>query len=386
MFDLVLRGGTLIDGTGSRRPSGRRGRLRRSHLGGRRSVGDRSPARTQVLECAGRVVAPGFIDPHGHSDGSVLVDGALASHLHQGFTTQLSGNCGASVAPVTDAGRDHVDLLLRPDHVEAGLADVRGVPRPSSQNGRSGRTSHSSSARARSEGRCWAPTPRRRRPTSSRRWSARWRRRWTPARSACRRASSTRPGCTHAPPSSSRSCTRRRRAAGCTRPTCGTRPTVSSPPSTRRSRRSVTPGRAPASRSRISNAPRVPCGAAPAMPLRRLEAARADGLDVAADQYPYTAANTSLETILPPALLALGVDECVAALRDRDTRDRAWSEMRKGNSSWENVTADPGLGRHSDRVRAEPPRLVGPVSRRARPGDGTRTRRCRLRRADRRPT
>ena len=37
---------------------------------------------------------PGFIDPHGHSDGSLFLDGALASHLHQGFTTQLSGNCG----------------------------------------------------------------------------------------------------------------------------------------------------------------------------------------------------------------------------------------------------------------------------------------------------
>ena len=57
-----------------------------------------------VLEVAGRVVAPGFIDPHGHSDGSLLVDGALASHLHQGYTTQLSGNCGDSLAPLTTAG------------------------------------------------------------------------------------------------------------------------------------------------------------------------------------------------------------------------------------------------------------------------------------------
>ena len=47
-----------------------------------------------VVDCTDRIVAPGFIDPHGHSDGSLFVDGALASHLHQGFTTQLSGNCG----------------------------------------------------------------------------------------------------------------------------------------------------------------------------------------------------------------------------------------------------------------------------------------------------
>src|SRR6478672_7796075 len=64
-----------------------------------------------------------------------------------------------------------------------------------------------------------------------------------------------------------------------------------------------------------------------------LEAARAEGLDVAADQYPYTAAATTLATILPPALLALG---------DRNARDRVRSEMERGISGWENVAADPG--------------------------------------------
>ncbi len=52
-----------------------------------------------------------------------------------------------------------------------------------------------------------------------------------------------------------------------------------------------------------------------------LAAARAEGLDVGADQYPYTAAATTLATILPPALQALGVDECVAALADPHIRD-----------------------------------------------------------------
>ena len=73
-----------------------------------------------------------------------------------------------------------------------------------------------------------------------------------------------------------------------------------------------------------------------------LDAARTEGLDVAADQYPYTAAATTLATILPPSLLALGVEECLAALGDHEARDRVAAEMEGGISGWENVAADPG--------------------------------------------
>ena len=76
------------------------------------------------------MVAPGFVDPHGHSDASVLLDGALPSHLHQGYTTLVSGNCGYTLAPLTPRGprrcssRTCDTRTLRP-----GLDDVRGVPR-----------------------------------------------------------------------------------------------------------------------------------------------------------------------------------------------------------------------------------------------------------------
>jgi dihydroorotase/N-acyl-D-amino-acid deacylase len=76
--------------------------------------------------------------------------------------------------------------------------------------------------------------------------------------------------------------------------------------------------------------------------VARLEAARADGLDVAADQYPYTAAATTLATILPPALQGLGVEACVAALADRDVRHLIRGEIERGISGWENVADDPG--------------------------------------------
>jgi N-acyl-D-amino-acid deacylase len=78
--------------------------------------------------------------------------------------------------------------------------------------------------------------------------------------------------------------------------------------------------------------------------VARLESARAEGLDVAADQYPYTAAATTLATILPPALQGLGVDACVSALADPHVRDLVRVEIERGISGWENVAADPGWG------------------------------------------
>ena len=111
--------GPLIDGTGS---AGRPADV--GVLGDRiLAVGDLSTVDEgeveSVLDVTGRVVVPGFIDPHGHSDGSLFLDGALASLLHQGYTTQLSGNCGDTLAPITDIGRETVDLLLRPNGLVA---------------------------------------------------------------------------------------------------------------------------------------------------------------------------------------------------------------------------------------------------------------------------
>src|SRR5689334_9368805 len=104
-FDLLLRGGTLVDGTGAS------SRLADVGVDGARiaAIGDLSAtadtAVATVIDARGLVVAPGFVDPHGHSDGSLFLDGALVSHLRQGFTTQLSGNCGYSYAPLTPPAR-----------------------------------------------------------------------------------------------------------------------------------------------------------------------------------------------------------------------------------------------------------------------------------------
>ena len=313
----------------------------------------------------------------------------LASHLHQGFTTQLSGNCGDTLAPITAAGRELVELALRPQRARRALDDVRGIPRPRSRDSRSGQ--RGLPRRARHHPRLGPGAGRRAADGhgARRRWS-RGRRRDGRRRDRPLDRADLRPrdaraagrgrGTGRAP---------RPGAAGSTRPTCATSATGCSSRSTSRSRRSA---RAGAGRAAPGLAPQVrrPRGCLGPRRARRSACwrrARAEGLDVAADQYPYTAAATTLATILPPALLGLGVDACVAALADPTCA--TWSRPRSsaGISGWENVARDPGWGGIRISYAASHPDWSGPdrwpssrdVVGHADPAD------ARLRGADRRP-
>ncbi len=96
MYDLLITNGTLIDGSGA---AGRQCDLA---IDGDRiaAVGDlaSSPAR-RTIDATGRIVCPGFIDIHTHSDLTIALDGRAFSSLTQGITTQVMGNCGVSAAP-----------------------------------------------------------------------------------------------------------------------------------------------------------------------------------------------------------------------------------------------------------------------------------------------
>ncbi len=99
MLDLVVRGGTVIDGTGAPAVSADVG----VQDGKIALLGDLSgAAASQELEATGLVVAPGFIDIHSHSDFTLLVDPRAHSSVAQGVTTELIGNCGHGCAPVAD--------------------------------------------------------------------------------------------------------------------------------------------------------------------------------------------------------------------------------------------------------------------------------------------
>jgi dihydroorotase/N-acyl-D-amino-acid deacylase len=112
-YDLVIRNGRIIDGTGSPWYAGdvaiRDGRIAAVGV-----IGDTPAQRT--IDAAGKVVAPGFIDMLGQSEISILVDPRLPSKIYQGITTEITGE-GGSIAPLSDAliaadkvGYDHFHL------------------------------------------------------------------------------------------------------------------------------------------------------------------------------------------------------------------------------------------------------------------------------------
>ncbi|MDQ3817625.1 MAG: D-aminoacylase [Acidobacteriota bacterium] len=78
--------------------------------------------------------------------------------------------------------------------------------------------------------------------------------------------------------------------------------------------------------------------------LKRIEAARASGLKITADVYPYTAASTALTACLPPWALEGGNDRMLASLRDPETRKRLKQEIMTDSSEWENIYLGSGGG------------------------------------------
>jgi len=98
-YDVVIRNGHIIDGTGSPWYWGDVG-IRDGRIA---AIGNLSRAHAkQVIDAAGRVVAPGFIDMLGQSEVTMLVDPHVPSKIFQGITTEITGE-GDSVAPQTDA-------------------------------------------------------------------------------------------------------------------------------------------------------------------------------------------------------------------------------------------------------------------------------------------
>ena len=98
-FDIVITNGHIIDGTGSPWYSGDIG-VRSGKIA---AIGNLTGApRTRTIDVHGQVVAPGFIDMLGQSELTILVDPRLPSKIYQGITTEITGE-GDSVAPLDDA-------------------------------------------------------------------------------------------------------------------------------------------------------------------------------------------------------------------------------------------------------------------------------------------
>jgi N-acyl-D-amino-acid deacylase len=98
-YDLVLRGGTVLDGTGA---AGVTADL--AIAGGRIAAIDKLPqgSGASEIDVAGLAVAPGFIDVHTHDDRALLSQPEMAPKVSQGVTTVIAGNCGVSLAPMIE--------------------------------------------------------------------------------------------------------------------------------------------------------------------------------------------------------------------------------------------------------------------------------------------
>ncbi|MDD9924216.1 MAG: amidohydrolase family protein, partial [Rhodospirillaceae bacterium] len=105
MDDILIKNGTVIDGTGAPERLAdvaiREGRIAAVEE-------NYSGSAERVIDAHGRIVAPGFIDIHTHSDFTLPLNPKAECKIRQGVTTEVVGNCGFSVAPALP---DKVDML-----------------------------------------------------------------------------------------------------------------------------------------------------------------------------------------------------------------------------------------------------------------------------------
>jgi N-acyl-D-aspartate/D-glutamate deacylase len=115
-FDLVIRNGALIDGTGAAAHEGdvavSRGRIA--------AVGRFEGDGAEEIDAKGRMVTPGFVDIHTHYDGQAVWDRHLAPSAWHGVTTAVMGNCGVGFAPCKPADREKLVALME------GVEDIPG--------------------------------------------------------------------------------------------------------------------------------------------------------------------------------------------------------------------------------------------------------------------
>ncbi|UCG85529.1 MAG: D-aminoacylase [Gemmatimonadota bacterium] len=115
-FDLVITNGTILDGTGGPSWHGDLGLLGDTIT----AIGSIDPQQAgRVLDASGLHVAPGFIDIHSHSDQTIFAYPTADSRVRQGITTEVTGNCGSSAAPLEGVGAERR---------RADLAEDAGVP------------------------------------------------------------------------------------------------------------------------------------------------------------------------------------------------------------------------------------------------------------------
>ena len=117
MHDLVIRGGTIVDGSGSKPFDGDIA----IDGGVITAVGTISTQGREEIDASGKIVTPGFVDIHTHYDGQATWDSEMAPSSWHGVTTVVMGNCGVGFAPAKPDRHDWLIGLLE------GVEDIPGT-------------------------------------------------------------------------------------------------------------------------------------------------------------------------------------------------------------------------------------------------------------------
>ena len=117
MLDLIIRGGTLVDGTGAAPVVGDIG------VQGDRivAVGKVEGTARREIDATGLLITPGWVDIHTHYDGQATWDAVMAPSSWHGVTTAIMGNCGVGFAPVRPGQQDFLIQLME------GVEDIPGA-------------------------------------------------------------------------------------------------------------------------------------------------------------------------------------------------------------------------------------------------------------------
>ena len=127
-YDVLIQGGTIVDGSRTPRFMGdvgiKDGKIAKIEPNGKLNPSDAA----KTLDANGLVVAPGFIDPHTHYDAQICWDPLVTCSSWHGVTSVIMGNCGVGLAPCRPEERDIATSNLV--HVEAIPYEVlnQGLP------------------------------------------------------------------------------------------------------------------------------------------------------------------------------------------------------------------------------------------------------------------
>lgn len=333
---MLIKGGTVIDGTGAPPV-----KLDLAIDGAKIAKLYRRPdaKASLTIDATGKIVCPGFIDIHSHSDLFLLCNPLAESKIRQGVTTELIGNCGGSAAPAMGASKDVLldhakvldidvdwtsmdEYLLRVGNLRTSVNVATLVGTDTVRLAIMGNGSDKPSEDQMAEMNKLI------------------------AESMFQGAFGVSSGLIYAP--------------GCFTTTDELISLASTSAAfggfysshirgegrtlVKAVAEAIQIGREASSRVEISH--HKACGrsswGAVDTTLKMIEDARSEGVDVAFDVYPYTASCTSLDTVIPPWAREGGKDAILARLRDPSTRERIAHEFSEPSDDWEDIAAEDG--------------------------------------------